>query len=206
MAQLEPLARLIRALSKLPGIGRRSAERIAMSLVTQPGTVSQDLVHALQEVASSVCTCERCGQVTTADEDPCAICRNPARQNGLLCVVSDPVSIGALESSGAFRGRYHAMMGKISPMHREGVQHLRVQSLLKRIREERVTEVLLALDSDTESEATVSFLKDVLEATSVRVSRLAYGLPAGSGVSYSDPLTLSRAISGRQNMDASHGA
>lgn len=205
MAQLEPLARLIRAFSKLPGIGRRSAERMAMSLVTQPGMISQDLVHALQEVERSVRTCERCGHVTTVDENPCALCRSPARQNGLLCVVSDPVSIGALEKCGAFRGRYHALMGKISPMHQEGVQNLRVQSLLKRIREEEVTEVLLALDSDTESEATVSFLREVLAGTSVRVSRLAYGLPAGSGISYSDPLTLSRAISGRQDMEPSQG-
>lgn len=134
------------------------------------------------------------------ETNPCTLCANPARQNGVLCVVNEPASIGSLEKSGAFRGRYHALMGKISPMHQNGIQNLRVQVLLKRIKDEEVKEVLLALDSDTESEATVSFLKDVLASYPVRVSRLAYGLPAGSGISYSDPLTLSRAIAGRQEM------
>ncbi len=198
----EIIERLIGVLSRLPGLGRRSAERIAMRLVRDRSHgLARDLVAALQDLDACIRLCSVCGNVTPLERDPCRICTDPRRDAHLLCVVGQPADIVQLERSGSFRGRYHALLGKVSPMHGEGPKQVRVEGLLDRVRRDGVREVILALDTDVESDATAHFLREHLAALGVRVSRLAYGLPAGSGIAYSDPLTLSRALEGRRPVD-----
>ena len=198
MNPIEPLDKLTSALGRLPGVGRRSAERMALKLARDSRGLVRDLIAALQEVDAKVCACTRCGGITLKAEDPCSLCRDPRRDSRVICVVEDPGDILLMERTGEFRGRYHALMGRISPMKGEGLQDLRVEALLKRIDEEKVEEVILALNSDVESDATSAFLQHSLATRKVKVSRLAFGIPAGSEIAYSDPVTLSRALQNRQ--------
>ncbi len=191
---------LIRALSRLPGLGRRSAERAALALVRRPDPLLDDLVRALQQARQQVRCCERCGAFTAVEENPCRLCTDPARDDSLLCVVEEAGDILALERTGGFQGRYHALMGKLSPAKQTGPAELRVQALVTRIGGGRVREVLLALSTDMEGDATAGFLAEMLRPRGVRVTRLAFGLPADSGVGYSDALTLKRAIGGRMEV------
>jgi recombination protein RecR len=198
MPSPDPLAALIKVLARLPGVGRRSAERMAIRLARDSATFKQDLVAALRAVEEQVTGCSACGNLTLKSENPCLLCTDPRRDRSVVCVVEDPGDIALIEKAGSYRGLYHAMLGKLSPMRGEGVPSLRLQSLLKRIDQEGVKEIILALNADVESDATASYLHEVLGSREVAVSRLALGLPAGGGVSYADPLTLSRAIQGRQ--------
>jgi recombination protein RecR len=195
----EYLEHLMSILGRLPGVGRRSTERIALRLVRdrEKGLIGE-LISALQSVEAEVRLCSLCGSLTSATADPCRLCTDPRRQSRQLCVVEEPGDILLIEKSGAFHGRYHALMGKLSPMRGEGPRQLRLESLMRRVREEEIEEVILALNTDMESDATASYLHDLLQPTGARVSRLAYGIPAGSGIAYSDPVTLSRAIEGRR--------
>jgi recombination protein RecR len=199
MKEIEPLQRLITRLARLPGVGRRSAERMAYRLALDTKGLRRDLASALQEVEDQVCCCSRCGNLTLKSKDPCAICTDDRRERRLLCVVEDPSGIHQLEAAGAYQGVYHCMMGKLSPMQGQDVPPVEVDKLLKRIRDEGVQEVILAFDSDVESDATASYLHEQLTAADIKVSRLAFGIPAGSGIAYSDPVTLARALHGRQN-------
>lgn len=198
MNGLEYLDRLTAALGRLPGVGRRSAERMAYRLAWDPDGVLRELLEALREAQAHVRLCGRCGGMTTAAEDPCRLCTNPARDARLLCVVQDPSDIVAVERTGSYKGRYHALMGIISPMHGEGPRDLRLGSLVRRIAEEHFEEVILALGTDVESESTSGYIAELLKGQPVRVTRLASGMPAGSGIGYSDPVTLSRAVRGRR--------
>ncbi len=192
----DALGRAVRALGRLPALGRRSAERVAFALVRKPA-LRDELLQALQELAASVGCCSRCGSITARAEDPCAICQDASRDAALLCVVEEPGDVVLMERAGNYRGRYHVLMGKISPLRGQGPDELRIQALLDRIASGEVREVLLALDADVESDATASYLREVLAGRNVRVSRLAPGIPAGSGITYADPITLARAIQGR---------
>ena len=198
MNGLEYLDRIAAALGKLPGIGRRSAERMAYRLAWEPDGVMRELAQALRDAQENVRLCVQCGNITTVAEMPCRLCTHPNRDGTLLCVVQDPSDIVAIERTGAFKGRYHALMGIISPMHGEGPGDIRLNALLKRIESEGFTEIILALGSDVESEATSNYIAELLKGKPVRVTRLASGLPVGSGVGYSDAVTLSRALKGRQ--------
>ena len=189
---------LIRALSKLPGLGRRSAERAALALLRKPDTVMDGLIGALREARAEVCCCSLCGGFTARDRDPCALCSDVSRDGTLLCVVEEPSDIFAIERSGGFRGRYHALLGKLSPARQTGPGELRLKALAGRVTVGgEIREVLLALSTDMEGDATAGYIGEMLKGSGVRVTRLAFGLPADSGVGYSDPLTLKRAISGR---------
>lgn len=190
--------RLISALARLPGVGRRSAERMALRLVVKKAALLKDLKAALVEAEGSLVCCSVCGAITRSDADPCRICTDPDRSSRVLCVVEDPGDIMLIERAGVFRGRYHALMGKLSPMNGAGVAELRIEPLARRVREEGVEELLLALNSDVESDATGAFIRDRVGNPGLRISRLAHGLPVGSGVSYLDSITLGRAIEGRQ--------
>lgn len=198
MNGLEHLDRLTAALGRLPGVGRRSAERMAYRLAWDPDGALRELLEALREAQANVRLCGRCGGLTTAAENPCRLCTNPARDRGVLCVVQDPSDIIAIERTGSFKGRYHALMGIISPMHGEGPRDLRLGSLMRRVEEEKFEEVVLALGTDVESESTASYITELLKPKSLRVTRLASGMPAGSGIGYADPVTLSRAVKGRR--------
>jgi len=201
MKHLPPLDNLVAALSRLPGIGKRTAGRLALALVQDDTGLARILANALLEADENVVCCSRCGSVTLATENPCELCVRPRRDSHIICVVEQPGDIIKIEQSGGFRGRYHALMGKLSAVQGKGVADLRIDALLKRIPEENITEVIIALGTDVESDATASYLKEILSSRGVKVSRIAFGLPAGSAIEYSDPTTLSRAISGRQVME-----
>ena len=200
MQHLIPLDNLVAALSRLPGIGRRTAERMAMTLVQDQKGLIRILAHALLEADDGISCCERCGSVTLTAVNPCALCTQPRRDAQILCVVESPGDMMKIEQSGGFQGRYHALMGKLSPMHGTGAADLRVDKLLQRIASEQIEEVIIALGTDVESDATASFLHEILGTRSVKVSRIAFGLPTGSAIEYADASTLSRAMDGRQNM------
>lgn len=194
---IAPLAELERSLARLPGLGRRSASRAALALVREPARLLEPLVAALVAAKAEVRCCSRCGAFTMAGRDPCGCCTDAARDGEILCVVEDAADIVAIESSGAYRGRYHALGGKLSPAHHLGPEKLRFAELKDRVVREGVREVLLAVSTDMDGDATAGYAAEVLKGTGVRVTRLAFGLPADSGIAYSDPLTLKRAIANR---------
>lgn len=194
-----PIDTLERALARLPGLGRRSAGRAALALLRDPERLLDPLVLALRDARENVCCCPRCGAFTVRGVEPCALCTDAARDGARVCVVEEPADIVTVEGAGAFRGRYHVLGGKLSPARRMGPERLRLGELKDRIAREGFAEVLLALSTDMEGDATAGFVAETLRdwpsATApVRVTRLAFGLPADSGVAYSDPLTLRRAI------------
>lgn len=195
---LPPIEELEKCLSKLPGLGRRSASRAALALVREPDRLLRPLVAALRGAETNVRCCSRCGAFTTSDRDPCAVCTDETRDGRVVCVVEDPSDIVPIEASGAFRGRYHVLGGKLAPARRCGPEKLRLAELSDRVVREGVGEVLLALSTDMDGDATAGYIVEILKGTGTKVTRLAFGLPADSGIAYSDPLTLKRAINGRQ--------
>jgi len=197
---ITPLDNLVRTLARLPGLGRRSAERAALALVRRPEDLLDELSAALAAARAQVRCCDLCGGFTTADANPCALCAGAGRDGQRLCVVEEPGDILAIERSGGFRGRYHALLGKLSPARMTGPDELRIQALLDRVAAGGVSEVILALSTDLDGDTTAGYLAERLRARGVRVTRLAFGLPADSGVGYSDPLTLKRALGGRQDV------
>ena len=194
---IQPIAELERCLSRLPGLGRRSASRAALALVREPARLMEPLAAALRAAQGNVRCCSRCGAFTTVDRDPCDTCTDETRDASILCVVEEPSDIVSIEASGAFRGRYHALGGKLSPVHHVGPERLRFADLQDRVVREGVREVLLALSTDMDGDATAGYAAEVLKGTGAKVTRLAFGLPADSGIAYSDPLTLKRAIANR---------
>ena len=194
---LTPVVELERCLARLPGFGRRSAARAALALVREPGRLLEPLEVALRDARASVRCCSRCGAFTVVGRDPCDFCSDATRDAGIVCVVEEAADIVQIEASGAFRGRYHALGGKLSPARRMGPEKLRFGELVDRIRSEAVKEVLLAVSTDMEGDATAGYVAELLRDLDVRVTRLAFGLPADSGIAYSDALTLRRAITNR---------
>lgn len=197
---LAPIDALEKALARLPGFGHRSALRAALALVREKARLCEPLEEALAAAREEVCACSRCGGFTVSGRDPCDMCTDARRDSGVLCVVEDAVDIVSLESSGAFKGRYHALGGKLSPSHRMGPEQLRLATLPERVAQEGVKEVLLALSTDMDGDATALYVAELLRPTGVKITRLAFGLPADSGIAYSDPLTLRRAVQGRQSV------
>jgi recombination protein RecR len=195
---IEALEKLTDALSRLPGIGRRSAGRMAVKLAADPDRLGAMLASALEQVRREVRFCERCGALTSVDRDPCLFCTDVRRDSKVLCVVEDPADIDVVEETGVYRGRYHVLMGRISPIRGEGPNDIRLRALVKRVREEGVEEVVLALNTDLEGEATAGLISGLLRERGVRVTHPAYGIPAGSGVRYADAVTLGRAFEGRR--------
>ena len=191
---IQPIAELEKCLSKLPGLGRRSASRAALALVREPARLMEPLAAALRVAQGTVRCCSRCGAFTTVDRDPCDCCTDATRDGQVVCVVEEPSDIVSIEASGAFRGRYHALGGKLSPVHHMGPEKLRFAELKDRVVREGISEVLLAVSTDMDGDATAGYAAEILKGTGARVTRLAFGLPADSGIAYSDPLTLKRAI------------
>ncbi len=200
MKASDHLNRLSAQLGRLPGVGRRTAERMAFRIARDPEGLLAELMEALSGVAAEVRCCSRCGCITTVQEDPCALCSDQRRDGSILCVVEDASDILSIEASGGYAGRYHALLGKLSPSGNTGPADIRLEELIRRVDAEKVEEVLLALNTDMESDATCSYIRERLKDRPVRVSRLAAGLPAGSGIMYTDSVTLARAVRGRQTM------
>ncbi len=195
-----PIQALIAELKRMPGIGPRSAERIALWMVQRRDSRAGDIATAIQGVAEHIHPCPRCAYFTT--DAMCDFCADESRDSTLLCVVEQPTDILPLERTGVFRGRYHALGGRISPLDHIGPEHLRIAELLTRIRDEKPAEIILALGSDVEGEATANYLASLLRELPVNITRLAQGMPAGGGLEHADELTLSRALSGRTKLEA----
>jgi recombination protein RecR len=193
-----PLNELLAALGKLPGIGPRSAERIALHLVQSEASSVRHLAEALTNARERIRACPVCGGLT--EQIPCAICADSRRDASLLCLVERPVDIISVERSGTFRGKFHVLGGKISPLNGVQPEDLRIAELEKRLSSEPVKEVILALGTDVEGDATSFYLAKRLAAANVKVTRIAHGLPAGSGLEFADDLTLSHALEGRREL------
>jgi recombination protein RecR len=188
---------LQKALKQLPGIGYRSAERIALHLlVEKPGRLPE-LVAALQAAAKGARRCAVCGNL--AEEEQCAICADERRRTGQVCVVENVQDLAALERSGAYRGRYHVLHGKLSPIRGVGPDDLNLAALLGRVGTGEVTEIILALSNDVEGEATCHYLTERLPKGGITVTRIGFGLPSGGGVLYADAVTLKSALEGRRS-------
>jgi recombination protein RecR len=191
---------LIDELGRLPGVGPKSAQRIAFHLLNADETDVRRLADVLIEVKAKVRFCTLCGNV--AEGDLCAICRDPRRDVSLLCVVEEPKDVVAIERTREFRGRYHVLGGAISPIDGIGPDQLRTRELVQRLADETVTEVILATDPNLEGEATATYLSRLLKPMGLTVTRLASGLPVGGDLEYADEVTLGRAFEGRRNVDA----
>ena len=194
---MDPIVELEKCLAKLPGLGRRSASRAALALVREKDRLLKPLAEALDIAAARVVCCSKCGAFTVSGNDPCVFCTDQMRDSKILCVVEEPADISSIESTGAFRGRYHSLGGKLAPARHMGPEKLRFAQLVDRVVGEGVEEVLLAISTDMDGDATAGYVAEILRGTGAKVTRLAFGLPADSGIAYSDPLTLRRAIGGR---------
>ena len=189
---------LVVQLRQMPGVGPRSAERIALWIVQARGTQPAGIARAITETRAAIHPCRLCGFFATADL--CEICADPTRADGLLCVVEQPTDILPLEKTSAFRGKYHALGGRISPLDRVAPEDLRIAELLERVEQESPNEIIFALAADVEGEATTHYLVDLLRKSPVQLTRLAHGLPAGGGLESADELTLTRALAGRTRL------
>ncbi len=194
----EPVARLIEALQRLPGIGPKTAQRLTFFLLKRPADEVRELSESLVAVKSRIVYCRTCFNVT--DEDPCRICADPARDARLLCVVEEPNDLLAMERTGEYRGRYHVLLGALSPLDGVGPDDLKVRELLARIEAGALVEVILATNPNVEGEATALYLAKLLRPLGVRVTRIARGLPVGGDLEYADQVTLSKALEGRREI------
>ncbi len=194
----ESITTLTSSLSRLPGIGPRSAERIALHLVqAEPGAAKQ-LAEAIVAARQRVRFCDVCGALT--EQSPCGICADPRREPGVVCLVERAVDILSLEKSGTFRGRYHVLGGKISPLNGVEPEDLRISELEKRLAHESIAEIIIALGTDVEGDATSFYLAKRLARPGLKITRIAHGLPAGSGLEFADEVTLSHALEGRREL------
>lgn len=194
----EPVSRLIDELSRLPGIGPKTASRLTFFLLRAPEEQPLELAEALRQLRERIALCSSC--YNTTEMDPCPICSNMTRDRSLICVVEEPLDVLAIERTGEYHGLYHVLHGSISPMEGIGPEELRIRELLLRLEGGEVEEVLLATNPDLEGEATAMYLARQIMPMGVRVTRLARGLPVGGDLEYADTVTLSRALEGRQEM------
>lgn len=194
----EPISRLINELMKLPSIGPKSAQRLAFHIVRAPVEDAEKLILAVRDVKEKIRRCRICYNLS--EEETCPVCLDENRQGDQICVVADSRDIPPIERARSFRGRYHVLGGLISPLDGIGPDHLTIKPLLKRVQEEKTTELIVATDSDTSGEVTAMYLARVFNPLGIKVSRLAHGLPMGASLEYADEVTLSRAFEGRREM------
>jgi recombination protein RecR len=194
----EPVARLIEALQRLPGIGPKTAQRLTFFLLKRPPDEVRELAESLTAVKEKISYCRVCFNVT--DDDPCRICADPARDGRLICIVEEPNDLLAMERTGEFRGRYHVLLGALSPLDGIGPEDLKVRELLARLDAGGTTEVILATNPNVEGEATALYLAKLLRPLGVRVTRIARGLPVGGDLEYADQVTLAKALEGRREI------
>lgn len=193
---VEPVARLVDELSRLPGIGPKSASRLAYYLLRAPQDQALALAEAIVEVKERIVLCSRCFNIT--EHDPCTLCSDPTRQQQTICVVEEPLDVLALERTGAFRGVYHVLHGAISPIDGVGPDSLRIRELIERVESERPEEIILATNLNIEGDATAMYIHRQLMNSGVTISRPASGLPVGGDLEYADEVTLGRALAGRR--------
>ncbi|MGD0292534.1 MAG: recombination mediator RecR [Terracidiphilus sp.] len=198
----EPMARLIEELKKLPGVGTKSAQRLAFHILRSSDEDAAALAEAVRGLKASLRLCSVCNNVT--DIDPCAYCASTARNRRLVCVVEEPTNIAAVErtrsSQGGYQGVYHVLHGTLSPLHGVGPDQLRTSTLVARVEQGEVDEIILATSPTLEGEATAHWLADALRGLKVRITRIATGVPAGSDIEYADEVTMARALEGRREV------
>ena len=194
----KPMSRLIKELAKLPGIGPKTAQRLAYHLFEIPREEVVQLATAMIEAKDTLKFCEVCGHLT--EDSPCQLCQDPTRERNLLCVVEEPKDVIALEKTREFKGLYHVLHGALSPLEGIGPAELNMGKLLERLQTGRINEVILACDPDMEGEATALYLAKIIKPLQIKVTRLARGLPIGGDLEYIDEVTLGKAIEGRQEL------
>lgn len=193
-----PLQKLIEQFERMPGIGRKTAQRIAFYILALPKNESDAIAEAITDACEKIHKCALCCNLT--EQELCPICKSDRRDHGVICVVEDSQSLMAIEKTNEFSGVYHVLHGAISPLDGIGPEQLTVKELLNRINTEDVREVILATDSDVEGEATAMYLSKLIKPFNIKISRIAFGLPVGTDIQYADEVTLSRAIEGRRTM------
>ena len=193
------LEKLVEQFARLPGVGRKSAQRMAFFVLSLPEEETSAFADAIVTAKASIRCCPVCQNLTDSD-GPCAICSSPRRDSGVICVVADPKDVIAMERSQEYHGLYHVLHGVISPMNHVGPDDLHIRELIERVAAGGVTEVIMATNPDTEGEATAMYLSRMLKACGVKVTRLAYGVPVGGHLEYADDATLMRALEGRREM------
>jgi recombination protein RecR len=196
----DPIQNLIFALERLPGIGPKTASRLAFYLLRAPDEISGSLAEALTDLKTKIAFCQECFNITMAGRERCEICDSGQRDGSVICIVEEPLDILSIERIGAFHGKYHVLQGVINPIEGIGPEDLKIRPLLERIQRGGVQEVILATDPTMEGDATAQYLYPRLKALGVHVTRLARGLPVGGDLEYADQNTLLRALSGRQEM------
>lgn len=196
--QIEPIEKIVNALSRLPGIGRKSAQRLAYHIATMPLEDVRELATNLWQGRKAIRYCEICGNYSV--DLHCEICENEKRANGQICVVRDPRDVAAMERMHDYHGRYHVLHGTLSPMEGIGPDDIRIRELVQRLGSETVEEVILATNPDIEGEATATYIARLLKPMGVRVTRIAHGVPVGSDLEYADEVTLSKAMEGRREL------
>jgi recombination protein RecR len=194
----DPLARLVEQLQKLPGIGAKGAQRLAFHILKNPRDEAERLCDAIRDVKERVTYCSTCNNITEAD--PCAYCTSPSRDQRVICVVEEPQNVSVIEKTREFRGLYHVLMGALSPLHGVGPDDLKIKSLLARVANGGIEEIILATNPTVEGEATALYLARLLKPLGVRVTRIAMGIPVGSDLEYADEVTMTRAMEGRREV------
>jgi len=194
----KPIDQLIEALTKLPGIGRKTASRLAFHILRSNLTEAQELARAILDVKEKIHLCSICFNLT--DEDPCRICRDENRNREILCVVEGPNDLIAIENTGTFTGRYHVLHGTISPLEGVGPDDIKIKELMGRLQTKEVEEVILATNPTVEGGATALYLTELIKPLGVKMTRIAYGIPMGGEIEYSDGMTLSKALEGRREI------
>jgi recombination protein RecR len=194
----KPIDHLIEALTKLPGIGRKTASRLAFHILRSSPSEAQALARAILDVKEKIHLCSVCFNLT--DEDPCRICQDENRNREVLCVVEGPNDLIAIENTGAFNGRYHVLHGTISPLDGIGPEDIKIRELMERLQREGVGEAILATNPTVEGGATALYLTELIKPLGVKVTRIAYGIPMGGEIEYSDGMTLSKALEGRREI------
>jgi recombination protein RecR len=194
----EPMSRLIDELKKLPGVGAKSAQRLAFHILRSSDEDAEGLAQAVRDVKANLRLCSVCNNIT--DVDPCVYCTSPTRNQRLVCVVEEPTNIAAIEKTKHFNGVFHVLHGAISPLHGVGPEQLRISNLLSRVESGNVDEVILATNPTVEGEATAVYLSQQLKRAGVKVTRIAMGIPVGSDIEYTDEITMLKAMEGRRDM------
>ncbi|MBE3071679.1 MAG: recombination protein RecR [Acidobacteria bacterium] len=198
MFQPEPLTRLIDQLQRLPGIGRKGAQRLAFHILRHPRAEADSLCDAIRDVKDRVTYCSTCNNVT--DVDPCELCAGEGRDHRMICVVEEPQNVIGIEQTRGFKGLYHVLMGALSPLQGVGPDDLKIKGLLARVGNGGVDEVILATNPNVEGEATAIYLAKLLKPLGVRVTRIAMGVPVGSDLEYADEVTVQKAMEGRREV------
>ena len=194
----EPMSRLIEELKKLPGVGSKSAQRLAFHILRTHAEDAEGLAAAIRDVKEKLRLCSVCNNIT--DVDPCAYCSSPTRNQRLVCVVEEPTNIAAIEKTRHFNGVYHVLHGALSPLHGVGPEQLRISNLARRVEAGQVDEVILATNPTVEGEATATYLSRTLKRPGLKVTRIATGIPVGSDIEYADEITMQKAMEGRREL------